>query len=342
MFSIKPVDQNSAASIQQKIDGKLKPPGSLGQLEQIALQVALVQPSEQLAINNPSLLLFAGDHGISSQGVSVAPSDVTSLMVSCFLNGGAAINSLCNTNALSLRVVDAGIKQELPDHPKLIKQRLGNGTEDFSETSAMSRENVQRGLQLGASQIDVLHSEGCNTVAFGEMGIGNTSAAAAILCALTDCKTADVVGRGSGINDEQLARKKELIDKAISLHKDNLVTPEEIMAAVGGFEIVQTVGAMLKAAERGMLILVDGFIITAAAMLAVRMHPAARDFMIFCHQSNEHGHPIMLDELNAEPLLNLGMRLGEGTGAALALPIIRSACDFYNNMASFEDLGISL
>ncbi len=341
-FSPAPVDQALAPAIQKKIDGKLKPPGSLGRLEELALQLALIQSSDRLTINQPTLLLFAGDHGIASQGVSIAPSDVTTLMVSSFLSGGAGINSLCRTNGMGLRLVDAGIQIELPDHPHLIKQRLGAGTGDFSQVAAMSIEAVQDGLQLGAAQVDALYAEGCNTVAFGEMGIGNTSSAAAILAAVTGCSVAEAVGRGTGINDEQLARKQALIEQALELHKDSLNTPEEILAAVGGFEVVQVVGAMLKAAEQGMMILVDGFIISAAAMLAQAMFPATRDYMIFCHQSNEQGHQKMLDALQAKPLLNLGMRLGEGSGTAVALSIVRSACDFYNDMASFEDMGISL
>ncbi len=342
MFSIRSVDKTLSPDIQNKIDRKIKPPGSLGQIEEIALQVALVQGTDTLSIQSPTHLLFAGDHGISSQGVSVAPSEVTTLMVSTFLAGSAAINCFCNSSGMDLKVIDAGIKQELPDTVGLIKQRLGAGTKDFSITSAMSMDTVQQGLLFGAKQIEELNQTGCNTVSFGEMGIGNTSTAAAIFCALTSSTADAAVGRGTGISDEQLAKKRQLVDDAMTLHQGKLNTPEEILSAVGGFEIVQMVGAMLKAAEHRMLVLIDGFICTAAAMLAVRMIPAARDYMVFSHQSGEGAHALMLQELEATPLFNLGMRLGEGTGSVLALPIIKAACSFYNDMASFEDLGIEL
>ena len=342
MYNIKFHDQSRKAAIQHKIDNKTKPVGSLGQLEQLAMQIALTQKSDQLSINNPTMLVFAGDHGIASQGVSIAPSEVTTQMVATFLNGGAGINCFCSSSDMSLKVIDAGIKQELPDSPKLIKQRLGHGTNDFSTTAAMSLETAEQGLLFGAKQVEILASEGCNTVGFGEMGIGNTSATSAIMCALYSMTAEDCVGRGTGITDEQITRKRQLINQALTLHKDQFTSPLNILATVGGYEIAQITGGMLKAAEQEMLILVDGFIATAAAALATKMVPATRDYLVFCHHSEEQGHKLILSKLDAKPLLDLGLRLGEGTGAALALPIIRAACNFYNNMASFDEAGVTV
>ena len=341
-YTIQPLDPSLLPDIQHNIDQKTKPPGSLGQLEELATQVALIQEQEKLAIVDPTMLIFAGDHGIAEQGISIAPSEVTAQMVANFLAGGAAINCLCRTNNMAINVIDAGIKQELPDSDQLIKQRLGNGTQDFSIEPAMSKSTAEKGIQLGSERVQTLAERGCNTVGFGEMGIGNTSSAAAILAAITGLSAEQCVGRGTGINDEQLQKKRRLIETALNLHKEQLASPVDILAALGGFEIAQIVGGMLAAAEKRMLILVDGFIVTAAALLAVKMQPTVRDYMVFCHHSVEPGHQKMLTELNAKPFLDLGLRLGEGTGAALALPLVRAACSFYNDMASFEDAGVTV
>ncbi|MCW8330825.1 nicotinate-nucleotide--dimethylbenzimidazole phosphoribosyltransferase [Photobacterium sp. SDRW27] len=342
MFTITSPDTSVLAQIQHKIDDKTKPQGSLGQLEDIAAQLALIQQAESISITQPHLLVFAGDHGIAQHGLSIAPSEVTTQMVMNFLAGGAAINCFCRTNDMALKVIDTGTKLEADDHPQLVKQRLGNGTADFSQQAAMSVETATQGLMFGASLVADLHQQGCNLVGFGEMGIGNTSSAAAIMAAILNIPADECVGRGTGISDEQLQRKQALITQALDLHQSQLEDPLTILACLGGFEIAQITGGMLKAAELKMTILVDGFISTAAAMLATAMHPEANHYFIYCHCSEESGHQRMLQHLEAKPLFDLGLRLGEGTGAALTLPMLRSACEFYNNMASFSEAGVTV
>ena len=342
MFDIQPLNTASSSAIQKKIDGKTKPLGALGQMEDLALQIALIQQSETLTVQKPTLLVFAADHGISDHGISNGFSEVTTQMVANFLAGGAAINCFCRSCDMDMKVIDAGIRKELPDSPDLIRQRLGHGTADFSKEPAMSIETAEKGIALGAKQVAILAEEGSNIVGFGEMGIGNTSASAAILGALYSLPAEECVGRGAGINDAQLVVKRQLVGTALNLHKERFTSPMNILAAVGGFEIAQIMGGMLKAAEQKMLVLIDGFIATAAALLVVRMHPEARDYMIFTHHSKEKAHNLMLEELNADPILNLDLRLGEGTGVPLALPIIRATCAFYNDMASIEEAGVSI
>lgn len=342
MFTITSPDTAVLPQIQHKINDKTKPQGALGQLEDIAAQIALIQQADSITVSQPHLLVFAGDHGIAKHGLSIAPSEVTTQMVMNFIAGGAAINCFCRTSDMALKVIDAGTKLEADDHPQLLKQRLGNGTADFSQQAAMPLATAEQGLELGAGLVAKLHQQGCNLVGFGEMGIGNTSSAAAIMAAILNIPADECVGRGTGISDEQLERKQALITQALDLHQAQLNDPLNILACLGGFEIAQITGGMLKAAELKMTVLVDGFISTAAAMLATAMHPEVKHYFIYCHCSEESGHQRMLQHLNAKPLLDLGLRLGEGTGAALALPMIRSACEFYNEMASFSEAGVTV
>lgn len=338
---ISPLDKSAQSSITNTINQKTKPPGALGQLEDLALQIALIQKTEKLAISKPVMLVFAGDHGIAEEGVSIAPSDVTQQMVLNFLAGGAAINCFCRSNDLPLKVIDAGIKFEItPTPPGLINQRVAAGTANFSQGPAMTDAQATQAITLGAQLATREINNGCNLLAFGEMGIANSSSAAAILAAISNAPVASCVGLGTGINPEQLAKKITLVTQAVARIEDK--NPLTIIAEVGGFEIAQICGAMLATAQAGKLILVDGFIVTAAALLAVQFNPHVRDYMIFAHQSEESGHQLMLQLLNAKPLLNLGLRLGEGTGAALALPIIKAAVSFYNDMATFASAGVTV
>ena len=328
--------------IQHKINNKTKPLGSLGQLEELALQLALTQENvDRIEINKPTVLLFAGDHGIAAHGVSTTPSEVTGLMVNNFLHQGAAINAFCNANDVALKVIDTGIlvKQE---SEQIIDQRLGNITNDFSKQEAMSLHTAQQGLALGAKVAKQTIEDGANIIAMGEMGIGNTSSASAILSALSGLSAAETVGRGAGVNDEILALKTKLVQQALELHQDKFTSAEQILACVGGFEIAQMAGAMIECGKHKVNILVDGFIATSAALIACKIEPQTRDKMIFCHRSNEQAHQKMLHKLEAKPLLDLELRLGEGTAAALCVPLIRSAAAFYNNMAQLSDLGIQL
>ncbi len=332
--------------IQQLIDQKTKPVGALGQLESVAFQLACLADNRgedyrHLSLENPQAIVFAGDHGIASQGISIAPSAVTQQMVHNFLNGGAAINCFCRTNNIELTVVDCGMLAAIEHtNPAFIAQRLGDGTNDFSQQAAMTKEQLEQGLMLGAQLVDSKISSGADVVMFGEMGIGNTSSASAILAALSQEPVGKCVGYGTGINDEQYKRKIELVAQGVARCEG--LSPEQVLQELGGFEIVQMVGAFLEAAKHNKPVIVDGFIVSVAAYVATLVEPKARDVMIFGHKSEESGHKIVLNLLDAKPLLDLSLRLGEGTGAALALPLVQAAVEFYNNMASFESAGVTV
>ncbi|KJY83369.1 nicotinate-nucleotide--dimethylbenzimidazole phosphoribosyltransferase [Vibrio galatheae] len=339
------LDQTHSDAIWHRINQKTKPLGALGQLEMLAHQIALIQSQyscdavTEIEINQPTAIVFAGDHGIADEGVSIAPSAVTQQMVLNFLAGGAAINCFCRTNQVALKVVDAGILLPV-DHSSedFIVQRLGSRTHNFAQQAAMTVATAERGIALGKALVKRVIESGSNIVMFGEMGIGNTSSAAAILSALSGKEASDCVGRGTGISDQQWSKKVELVTKAVSRCEDLSVV--EVLAEVGGFEIVQMVGGFLAARESNTPVIVDGFIVSAAAYAACLIEPTCRDVMIFAHQSHEVGHQALLSELNAQPLLDLSLRLGEGTGAVLAMPLIRAAAEFYNHMASFEEAGV--
>ncbi|OEF40777.1 nicotinate-nucleotide--dimethylbenzimidazole phosphoribosyltransferase [Vibrio cyclitrophicus] len=341
------LDTKHSHYIQHRIDQKTKPLGALGLLEKVAHQLALIQSQgkeaavEHIELNKSSIIIFAGDHGIADEGVSIGPSAVTQQMVLNFLNGGAAINCFCAVNNIDITVVDTGILLPVEsDSDMLISQRLGTGTNNFANEAAMSLETMERGIELGAELASRTISNGTNIIMFGEMGIGNTSSASAILSALANRPTQECVGLGTGISCEQLEHKKVVVKQGVARCKG--LNPKEVLAQVGGFEIVQMVGAFLGAYQNKTPVLVDGFIVSVAAYVATLIDPNCRDYMIFAHRSEESGHKILLELLDAEPLLDLGLRLGEGTGAALAMPIIRAAAEFYNNMASFESAGVTV
>lgn len=338
-------NQNISDAIWHRINQKTKPVGALGQLETVAHQLAMIQSGSksdtvtEIEIDTPTAIVFAGDHGIADEGVSIAPSAVTQQMVLNFLAGGAAINCFCRTNNVPLKVVDAGILIPVEDDSEdFIVQRLGERTNNFAKEAAMSIEQVKLGIRLGKQLVSNLTQEGTNLLMFGEMGIGNTSSAAAILSALSHRPAHECVGRGTGISDEQWQLKVDLVERGV--FRCSGLDVIETLAEVGGYEIVQMVGAFLAAGETKTPVLVDGFIVTAAAYAATLIDPTCRDIMIFAHQSHESGHQYLLEELQAEPLLDLSLRLGEGTGAVLAYPMVRAAAEFYNNMASFEQAGV--
>jgi nicotinate-nucleotide--dimethylbenzimidazole phosphoribosyltransferase len=341
MFSIEPLAITNLSNIQRKIDLKTKPLGSLGRLETLAQQLALIIGGDKPQLIKPTQLIFAGDHGVAEFGISIAGSEVTGQMIANFCAGGAAINVFCRQAKMDLKIIDCGTEYEQADHPLLIKQRLGDCTEPFNLTPAMSEEDVIFGLDFGAQIARQQIENGSNVIGIGEMGIANTASSSAIMMALTDLDIEYCVGRGTGVDNDRLARKKEIIRTALLLHSDLLTSPIAILAALGGFEIVQMTGAMLAIAEAKKVIIVDGFISSTAALLAVRMHPAARDYMVFSHCSKELGHHLLLKELRAEPLLNLDLRLGEGSGCPLALPLLQSSLAFYNEMASFEQADVT-
>ncbi|SBS62774.1 nicotinate-nucleotide--dimethylbenzimidazole phosphoribosyltransferase [Vibrio atlanticus] len=347
------LDTQYSQYIQHRIDQKTKPHGALGLLEKVAHQLALIQSQgkqaavEHIELNTPSIIIFAGDHGIADEGVSIAPSAVTQQMVLNFLNGGAAINCFCAVNNIDITVVDTGILLPVEsDSGMLISQRLGTRTKNFANEAAMNLETVERGIELGAELVSRTISNGTNIIMFGEMGIGNTSSASAILSALANRSADECVGLGTGINNEQLTRKVTVVEQGVARCKGLDATEvkdiKEVLAQVGGYEIVQMVGGFLGAYQNRTPVLVDGFIVSVAAYVATLIEPSCRDYMIFAHRSEESGHKILFELLDAEPLLDLGLRLGEGTGAALAMPIIRAAAEFYNNMASFASAGVTV
>ncbi|OQQ03961.1 nicotinate-nucleotide--dimethylbenzimidazole phosphoribosyltransferase [Vibrio campbellii] len=347
------MDRFFASEIQARIDNKTKPLGALGLLEKVALELALIQSQdkpqavETIEIRKPTMLVFAGDHGIAEEGVSIAPSAVTQQMVANFLAGGAAINCFCDLNQIDFKVIDCGmlspIDTLIPDfkhHPNLIEKRLGNGTANFAKQTAMSLEQVALGLEYGAKIAQQAILNGSNLLMFGEMGIGNTSSASALLTALSPLEVDHCVGYGTGITQEQLNRKFKLVAQGVNRCRD--LDTKGTLAQVGGFEIVQMVGAFLEAKRHKTPVLVDGFIVSVAAYVATLLDEETRDYMLFAHNSEENGHKFVLECLQAEPLLDLGLRLGEGTGAALALPLVKAAAQFYNNMASFESAGVTV
>ena len=340
-FQLPAIDGTANAALsgklQHKIDHKTKPLGALGQLESLSLQLGLIQRSETVTFTAPQMLVFAADHGVALEGVSAFPQTVTAQMVANMLAGGAAINVLARQHDFALQVVDAGVASDLPDHAQLIKRKIARGTYNLATGPAMSAHQLNAALQAGA---DVLTSLPGNVVAFGEMGIANTSPAALLLHRLTGASIEDATGRGTGLTDPQLLHKRNVLAKAAALHLA-ATAPLDALAALGGFEIAMITGAMLQAAAERRVILVDGFIAGSAALVACALAPAAKGYMVFCHRSAEHGHHLMLGYLEARPLLDLEMRLGEGTGALLAWPMVQSAALLLNEMASFESAGVS-
>ena len=331
------LDAALALKLQRKIDHKTKPLGALGQLENLALQLGLIQRSEKPKLDQPQMVVFAADHGLASEGVSAFPQAVTVQMVNNMLAGGAAVNVLARQQQFALHVVDAGVAGEFADHPQLVKRKIAPGTGNSAQGPAMSADQLHTALQAGA---EIVKSLPGNVMAFGEMGIANTSAAALLLNYFAGVSIEDATGRGTGLTDPQLAHKQSVLARAAALHKD-ATTPMAAMAALGGFEIAMMTGAMLQAASERRVILVDGFIAGSSALAACALAPATKDYMVFCHRSAERGHHAMLDFLGSKALLDLDMRLGEGTGALLAWPLVLASANLMNEMASFESAGVS-
>ena len=331
-------------TLQSRIDSKTKPLGALGRLEDLALQIGMIQGTAHPRLNHPHIVVFAADHGIAATGlVNPYPQAVTAQMVLNFIHGGAAINVFCRQHGIGLRIVDAGVNFDF-EEPTLIHEKIGYGTRNYLEEEAMSREQAIQAIDAGRKTVSRLHQEGCNCIGFGEMGIGNTSSASLIMSLVTGLAVEECCGRGTGANDQQLETKIETLRAVHRKHYPAVAaTPDAvtILQHVGGFEIAMMTGAYLQAAELKMVILVDGFITTAALMLATMLGQEVKDHCIFSHTSGERGHQRMLEYLDARPLLNLGMRLGEGTGAAIAYPIVQSALVFLREMASFDSAGVS-
>jgi nicotinate-nucleotide--dimethylbenzimidazole phosphoribosyltransferase len=345
-FHIAEPDAAIIPALQYKIDRKTKPLRSLGRIEALALQAGWVQQTLTPRLARPKMLVFAGDHGAARAGISAYPQEVTWQMVGNFLSGGAAINAFCKAMGLSLAVVDAGVAYDfsaIMPHPNFIDAKVAPGTANYLEQPAMQREAMALAVTRGAALARRLASEGCNVLGFGEMGIGNTASASLIAHLLTGVPLDDCVGRGTGLDDAGLARKRHLLAQAAA--RANLpagwAEPLDALTEFGGYEIAMMTGAMLAGAEAGMLLLIDGFIVSAAALVAARLHPALTAYCIFCHQSVEPGHRAVLAAMQARPLLDLELRLGEGSGAALAYPLLTAALAFLNEMASFDNGEVS-
>lgn len=329
-----------ATALQEKIDLKTKPLGALGQLETLALQIGKAQNNLSPELTKPHLVVFAGDHGITAEGVSAYPAEVTPQMVMNFLNEGAAINVFCNQNNIAIKIVDAGVNYDFPEDSAVINQKIAKGTQSFLTQKAMTAQQLETCFSKAESLVSQIADSDCNIIGFGEMGIGNTSSAAMIISALTPISVEDSVGRGTGLDDSGLQRKIDILKQAKAFH-GKLTDPKEVLQTYGGFEVAQMTGAFLAAYRQKMLVMIDGYIATAAYLVAVSLEPQLKDYAIFCHQSDEAGHRLILEHLNAQPLLKLNLRVGEGTGCALAYPLIQAAVNFLNQMASFESAGVS-
>ncbi|CAM2177108.1 Nicotinate-nucleotide--dimethylbenzimidazole phosphoribosyltransferase [Paraburkholderia sacchari] len=345
LLAVEPLDPSLRNALQHLIDTKTKPPGSLGRLEALARQLGLIQRTTRPSVERPVMIVFAGDHGIANEGVSPYPQAVTAQMVANFIAGGAAINAFSGVAGLELEIVDAGVATPLPPLPpladisKLVSLPLARGTRNFAHEPAMTRDEAIAALAAGAARVRHHAALGTNVIGFGEMGIANTSSAACLMSRLCGVPIDECVGRGTGLDNAGLARKRNVLAAALARHP-NAREPIDVLATFGGFEIAMMAGAFLEAARQRMAILVDGFIATSALLVADALAPHVREYCVFAHASNEAGHRRMLDHFGARELLALDLRLGEGTGAALAVPLLRAAVAFLNEMASFESAGV--
>jgi nicotinate-nucleotide--dimethylbenzimidazole phosphoribosyltransferase len=338
--AISPVDEAVRAAANRRLDTLTKPRGALGELEPLAAQVCAIQKTLDIRIVRPVGIVFAADHGVANHGVSAYPREVTVQMVANFLSGGAAISVLAKLQEIELWIVDAGVDGELHAHPRLIDAKIRRGTRNFIDEAAMTPEECAAAVQWGRDVVERVTPAGGNTLILGEMGIGNTAAAALLTHGLTGRVLNDCIGRGTGLDDGGLERKKRLLAQAIA-RRTAPQDPSELLAEFGGYEIAMLTGAVLAGAARRALILVDGFTVTVAAALAAKLAPGVLDYCVFGHCSAEHGHRALLEHLQVEPLLNLGMRLGEGSGAAVALSVVRAAVALFTQMATFEGAGVS-
>lgn len=339
-YAIAPPDPGLAPALQARIDAKTKPLGALGRLEALALQIGLIQQTLHPALHAPHLLVCAGDHGAARAGISAYPQDVTWQMVENFLAGGAAINVFARQVGMGLTVVDAGVAHDFTPRPGLVHAKIAPGTANYLEQPAMTPAQRDAALARGRELAHTLAANGCTALGFGEMGIGNTASASLLTHCLTAAPLEAVVGRGTGLDDAGLAHKRALLGQALA-RGGRPTDPLTALAEYGGFEIALLAGAMLGAAEKRLVLIIDGFIVTAALLVAHALAPAILPYCVFAHRSQEPGHALQHAHLGVEPLIQLDLRLGEGTGAALAWPLVQAAVNFLNEMASFESAGVS-
>ncbi len=326
-----------AESLRRKIDSKAKPLGSLGRIEELAVLLGCLQDSDQPRVQDPVLLVFAGDHGAVASGISAYPSAVTAAMVGMYLEDRAAANLFARQAGARMVVVDAGIATELPPHPGLLSARIGPGTRDWTHGPAMEPAEAQAALDAAAGIVGRIAEGGCTVLALGDMGIGNTASAALLAHKVAGLPLDALVGRGAGLDDARLRQKRDAVARGAARTAARL-TAAEALSQYGGFEIAMLAGAILEAARRRVCVVIDGVIVTAAAVLAHAIEPGCLGCCVFAHRSAEQGHDAMLAHLGARPLLDLGMRLGEGTGAALAIPLLQAAAAMLSDMADLRDV----
>ncbi len=334
------INTNFDRELQQKIDLKTKPINSLGLLEQIAFKIAKAQNTLTPQLKKPTILIYAADHGIAEENVSAYPQEVTHQMVSNFLAEGAAINVFCKENKIDFKVIDAGINAEIPSHPKLIHSKAGYGTNNIRKSKAMTRKQLDYCFGHAAKHIQKLSKEGCNIIGFGEMGIGNSSTTALLLSNLLHLPLEKCICKGTMKDEEQFAEKQKTLF-AIQHQYPNTLKPLDLLETFGGFEIAQMTSAMLEAYKQNMIILIDGFICCSALILASKIEPNITKNTLFCHESEEQVHQLILRSLGERGILKMNLKLGEGTSCALAYPIIKNAVNFLNHMATFESAKIS-
>ncbi|MGQ9467593.1 MAG: nicotinate-nucleotide--dimethylbenzimidazole phosphoribosyltransferase [Anaerolineae bacterium] len=339
--AIGPLREEAMAAAQARQDQLTKPQGSLGRLEELSIQVAGITGSPRPVIRDKAVIVVAGDHGVAAEGVSAYPQEVTAQMVYNFLRGGAGINVLARHVGARVTVVDAGVATDLEPHPALKIRKIGHGTANIAQGPAMSREQAIRALESGIELVEEELAQGLDIVAPGDMGIANTTPAAAVAAAVTGLPPATVVGRGTGVDDAGLARKIAVVEQALRVNEPDPKDGVDLLAKVGGFEIGTIAGIILGAAAHRIPVVVDGFISTAGALIAAAIAPGVASYCIAAHNSAEPGHRAMLQHLGLRPLLDLGMRLGEGTGAALAIGLVEAACKILNEMATFAEAGVS-
>ena len=342
-FVIEPINKSLESAIQEKIDNLNKPKGALGRLEEIAMQVCLIQQSLNPSLTHPCHLLFGGDHGIERESVSVSPREVTWQQMKNFTHGGGGVNMFCRQHGFKLRIIDVGVDYDLSSVEGIINRKIARGTKNFLYEPAMSETEFDQAIQVGCELVDDCVAEGCRILSIGEMGIANTSPSSIWRSLFGNIPLAECIGAGAGLNKPGIQHKYEILSKALNRYLIYEPHPTKItpFRYFGGFEMIAAIGAMLRAAEQHLIILIDGFIMTACAAAAIQLYPTAKDYMIFTHCGDESGHKLMLDMLEAKPLLHLGLRLGEGTGALCTYPIIDSAVRMINEMNNFENAQIT-
>lgn len=339
-FRIGRPDEGIRPALIDKINNLTKPKGSLGTLEELALQIGWIQQSLCPTLHHPQNIIFAADHGIVEEGISLSPKEITWQQISNFLHGGAGVNFLCRQHGFTLKIVDAGVDYDLPYEQGIINMKVRKSTRSYLHEAAMTEEEMELCLQRGTEVVNRCHAEGSNVLSFGEMGIGNTSSSSLWMTCFTGIPLEQCVGAGSGLDNAGIRHKYDVLKQSLDNYKGD-DSPCDLIRYFGGLEMVMAVGAMLRAAELGIIILVDGFIMTNCILAASKLHPEVLDYAIFGHCGDETGHKLLLDKMGAKPLLNLGLRLGEGTGAICAYPIVQSAVRMINEMDNFAHASIT-